>query len=208
MARSIQGVARNADQLTAAADSTASAITQMAASAEEMAATAESLTAEVDGVATGIEQMSRSAASVAQNAERITEVAAVAVSSATQLDRTIHSVAELAKQADVSDPTQLEQERQQLEALTAEFKQVSVLALPLGKQTLLLDVYRAMQRQAEEVESILYSIDGRDEEEGEMIGLARSHMDRLCRMIDEEHSRAIDLRLEEDRATLVPSLKE
>jgi small-conductance mechanosensitive channel len=49
---------------------------------------------------------------------------------------------ELAKQADTSDPTQLEQEKRQLDALTAGFKQASSVVLPLGKQSILLSSYK------------------------------------------------------------------
>ena len=49
----------------------------------------------------------------------------------------------IAQQADTSDPAALEQEKRQLDALTAQFKQNSSLMLPLGKQSLLFDLYRS-----------------------------------------------------------------
>lgn len=48
---------------------------------------------------------------------------------------------QLAKQADTSDPTQLEQEKRQLDAVTASFKRLTAIVLPLRKQSILLDVY-------------------------------------------------------------------
>ncbi len=50
---------------------------------------------------------------------------------------------QLAKQADTSDAGQLEQLRHQLDSLTAQFKQSSGVVLPLGKQTVLLDLYKS-----------------------------------------------------------------
>jgi small-conductance mechanosensitive channel len=41
-----------------------------------------------------------------------------------------------------ADPAILAQQKQQLDALTAQFKQYSAAVLPLGKQAILLDVYR------------------------------------------------------------------
>ena len=49
---------------------------------------------------------------------------------------------QLAKQADTSDQQGLAQERQQLDALTAEYKQLSATLAPLGKQAILLDLYK------------------------------------------------------------------
>jgi small-conductance mechanosensitive channel len=49
---------------------------------------------------------------------------------------------QLAKQADTSDQKGLAQERQQLDALTAEFKQLSATLAPLGEQAILLDLYK------------------------------------------------------------------
>jgi len=50
---------------------------------------------------------------------------------------------QLAKQADTSDPTQLRQLKQQLDGLTADYKQVSTVLLPLGKQSLLFGLYKS-----------------------------------------------------------------
>src|SRR5215472_6098047 len=49
---------------------------------------------------------------------------------------------EAAKQADVSGPAQLEQLKHQLDAITASFKQLSSVALPLSKQEVLFDLYK------------------------------------------------------------------
>ena len=48
-----------------------------------------------------------------------------------------------AKQADVSGAAQLEQLKQQLDALTGNFKQLSSVVLPLSKQSVLFDLYKA-----------------------------------------------------------------
>lgn len=48
---------------------------------------------------------------------------------------------QLAKQADTSDPAQLEQEKHQLDAVTASFKRIAAINLPLSKQSILLDLY-------------------------------------------------------------------
>jgi small-conductance mechanosensitive channel len=49
---------------------------------------------------------------------------------------------QLAKQADASNQQGLAQERQQLDALTAEYKQLSATLAPLSKQAILLDLYK------------------------------------------------------------------
>jgi small-conductance mechanosensitive channel len=49
---------------------------------------------------------------------------------------------QLAKQADTSNQQGLVQERQQLDALTIEYKQLSATLTPLGKQAILLDLYK------------------------------------------------------------------
>jgi small-conductance mechanosensitive channel len=59
-----------------------------------------------------------------------------------QLKQLLQTGDELAKQADTSDQNALAQEKQQLDALTAEFKQVSTLLASLGKQGILLDLYK------------------------------------------------------------------
>lgn len=43
---------------------------------------------------------------------------------------------------DTTDPTLLQQQKKQLEEVTAQFKQFSAAVLPLGKQTVLLNLYR------------------------------------------------------------------
>jgi small-conductance mechanosensitive channel len=49
---------------------------------------------------------------------------------------------DVAGQPDSQDPAVLAQQRKDLDALTAQFKQVSASLLPLGKQSILLDIYR------------------------------------------------------------------
>jgi small-conductance mechanosensitive channel len=49
---------------------------------------------------------------------------------------------QLATQADTSTPAQLSQERQQLDALAAQFKQISTAVIPLSKQNVLLNLYQ------------------------------------------------------------------
>jgi small-conductance mechanosensitive channel len=49
---------------------------------------------------------------------------------------------QLAAQADSADPAGLAQEKKDLDALTAEYKQLSASLLPLGRQALLLDLYK------------------------------------------------------------------
>ena len=49
---------------------------------------------------------------------------------------------EVAGQPDSQDPQVLAQQRKDLDALTAQFKQVSASLLPLGKQSILLDIYK------------------------------------------------------------------
>lgn len=49
---------------------------------------------------------------------------------------------DVAGQPDSQDPTVLAQQRKDLDSLTAQFKQVSASFLPLGKQNILLDVYK------------------------------------------------------------------
>jgi small-conductance mechanosensitive channel len=49
---------------------------------------------------------------------------------------------DVAAQPDSQDPKVLAQQRKDLDALTAQFKQVSASLLPLGKQSILLDIYK------------------------------------------------------------------
>jgi small-conductance mechanosensitive channel len=49
---------------------------------------------------------------------------------------------DVAGQPDSQDPKVLAQEKKDLDALTAQFKQVSASLLPLGKQSILLDIYK------------------------------------------------------------------
>jgi small-conductance mechanosensitive channel len=49
---------------------------------------------------------------------------------------------ELAKAADTSDASQLQQQKRELDELTANFKQASTLVVPLGRQSFLFDLYK------------------------------------------------------------------
>ncbi|HLW55260.1 MAG TPA: mechanosensitive ion channel domain-containing protein [Candidatus Angelobacter sp.] len=49
---------------------------------------------------------------------------------------------QIAAQPDSTDPAVLAQQRQNLDALTAQYKQVSGALMPLGRQSILLDIYR------------------------------------------------------------------
>jgi small-conductance mechanosensitive channel len=49
---------------------------------------------------------------------------------------------DVAGQPDSQDPKVLAQQRKDLDALTAQFKQVSASLMPLGKQSILLDIYK------------------------------------------------------------------
>ena len=48
---------------------------------------------------------------------------------------------QIANQADTSDPAQLEQEKRQLDGVTAGFRRLSSVSAPLSKQSMLLDLY-------------------------------------------------------------------
>jgi len=74
---------------------------------------------------------------------------------------------DLARQADSTDTAELEREKKELDALTGEFKQTSSLALPLRKQTILVDLYRrnltewqqtVKSRFASELKSLLFRL--------------------------------------------------
>lgn len=60
----------------------------------------------------------------------------------TRLKQLIQSGNQLAQQADTSDQNALAQEKQQLDSLTTEFKQVSGLLGSVSKQAILLDLYK------------------------------------------------------------------
>jgi len=49
---------------------------------------------------------------------------------------------QLEHQADTSDPAALVQEKQKLDQLTAEYRQISAALVPLSKQAILLDIYK------------------------------------------------------------------
>jgi small-conductance mechanosensitive channel len=54
----------------------------------------------------------------------------------------IQSGDQLEHQADTSDPAALAQEKQKLDQLTAEYRQISAALVPLSKQAILLDIYK------------------------------------------------------------------
>ncbi len=58
------------------------------------------------------------------------------------LKQLIQSGNQLANQADTADPSTLLQEKQQIDAVTVEFKRVSNLLASLGKQGILIDLYK------------------------------------------------------------------
>jgi len=58
------------------------------------------------------------------------------------LKQLIQSGNQLAQEADTSDPSRLLQEKQQLDALTIQFKRVSGAVTTLAKQNILLDLYK------------------------------------------------------------------
>ncbi len=60
----------------------------------------------------------------------------------TQLKQLIQAGDQLTKQADTSDQSALAQEKEALDKLTVQFKQVSGLLSSLGKQAILLDLYK------------------------------------------------------------------
>jgi small-conductance mechanosensitive channel len=60
----------------------------------------------------------------------------------TRIRELTHRSDELADQPQSQDPAALEQQRKELQGLTAQYKQLSATILPLGKQNILLDVYR------------------------------------------------------------------
>jgi small-conductance mechanosensitive channel len=58
------------------------------------------------------------------------------------LRQMIQSSNQVAVEADTADPATLAKEKEQLDALTAQFKQVSAAAIPLEQQAILLDLYK------------------------------------------------------------------
>jgi small-conductance mechanosensitive channel len=50
---------------------------------------------------------------------------------------------QIAQQADTSDAAGLEQEKRELDQLTTQFKQLSAMLLPLGKQSVIFDLYHS-----------------------------------------------------------------
>src|SRR5438874_4499969 len=66
---------------------------------------------------------------------------------------------ELAQQADTSEIAGLQQQKRELDALTAQFKQASSLMLPLSKQSVLLDLYKSNLRRWRDDVKTQYQID-------------------------------------------------
>lgn len=67
----------------------------------------------------------------------------------------------LAAQADTADRSQLGQERQQLDAIAAQFRQLTSALIPLSKQRVLLDMYRKNLDSWREAVYAQYKSDGR-----------------------------------------------
>jgi small-conductance mechanosensitive channel len=81
------------------------------------------------------------------NAEQMTDQLAQSLNSMrTPLLNEIKQLAaqgdQIAAQPDSTDPAVLAQQKQQLDAMTARFKQASASIIPLGKQSILLDIYK------------------------------------------------------------------
>ena len=70
------------------------------------------------------------------------------------LKQLIQSGNQLAQQADISDQNALVQEKEQLDSLTTQFKEASGLLVSLGKQAILLDLYkRSLSNWQQEVDT-------------------------------------------------------
>jgi len=71
----------------------------------------------------------------------------------------VQSGNQLAVQADTSNATALAQEKQQLDALTTQFKAVSATAIPLDQQVILLDLYKRSLSNWQQSVSSKYLVD-------------------------------------------------
>ncbi len=98
------------------------------------------------GLVTDLFALSRKIHILDQSNELTDNLADASKKLRTPLVGSISSIAkrgdEVAKQADNSTPAQLEQQKKELDAMTATFKQVSTVMIPLGKQSILLNVYK------------------------------------------------------------------
>jgi small-conductance mechanosensitive channel len=83
-----------------------------------------------------LDERARATDELAQAAQRLRTPVLASVTAIAQQGE------QLAKQADASDPAQLEQLKQQLDNLNNFFKQVSGVVLPLSKQAVLFDLYK------------------------------------------------------------------
>jgi small-conductance mechanosensitive channel len=83
-----------------------------------------------------LDERARATDDLAQAAQRLRTPVLASVTAIAQQGE------QLAKQADTSDPAQLEQLKQQLDNLNNSFKQVSGVVLPLSKQAVLFDLYK------------------------------------------------------------------
>ena len=83
-----------------------------------------------------LDQAIASTDSLAQASKQLRAPMVAALTAATQQGE------QLAKQADNADPAQLQDLKKQLDALTATFKSLSAVVLPLGEQSILLDGYK------------------------------------------------------------------
>jgi small-conductance mechanosensitive channel len=88
------------------------------------------------GKMNALNEQSRAADSLAQAAK---DVRAPLVAQARALTQ---KGDQLAGQPDSTDPATLAAQKQELDALTAEYKQLSTTLLPLGKESILLDLYK------------------------------------------------------------------
>lgn len=83
-----------------------------------------------------LDQAISSTDSLAQASKQLRAPMVAALTAATQQGE------QLAKQADNADPARLQDLKKQLDALTATFKSLSAVVLPLGEQSILLDGYK------------------------------------------------------------------
>lgn len=132
--------------LSGASANDAGAITEQAHAPQFSAATTKPAPTGIWALAADIFRLS-SKRSVLSNGLRATqelEQASMQVRAplVAHLKQLIQSGDELAKQADTADQSALVKEKQQLDALTAQFKQVSGLVTSLAKQSILLDLYK------------------------------------------------------------------
>ena len=69
---------------------------------------------------------------------------------------------DLVNEPDSTDPVALDQQRREFVALTARFKQASAVAVPLGKQSILLDLYRNNLSRSRSTVKSQYMVEGKN----------------------------------------------